>query len=345
MIDLISRTQCGPIGLDLGERSLKLVQLARQSRVHEYCRVDLAGNADDKELATAMRQARDRRNFRGRSVVISLSRRDLWVQNIRVPKAEGNELHRSVIQEVASRLPYPIADAEIRFVEAGEVRMGDQTQVETIVFAVSRERVQRLIDVVESAGWEPIAIDVEPLAMVRASANQLRREADQSARVMMINVGYGHTAIAIAQGQDTMMVKYVDVGGRTFDEELAKHLQMPVADAARMRRQEGDRRIERRDPEIVQAIEESLRFAYDKISQELMLCLRYHNVAFRGRAVTQLVVGGGEATAEMANSFGDLLNLPSVLSDPFRGIDTVPNEARRSVWDIAMGLALREEAV
>jgi Tfp pilus assembly PilM family ATPase len=118
---------------------------------------------------------------------------------------------------------------------------------------------------------------------------------------------------------------------------------MPLAAAAKMRRQESDRREDRRDPEIVQAIAEALTAAYERISQELLLCLRYHNVAFRGRTVTQLLIGGGEATAEMATAFGEALNLPSTLSDPFRALETAPNDARRSVWDVATGLAFREE--
>lgn len=343
MIDLLTRTHCGPVGLDLGERSLKFVQLEGRKRVHECYRVDIANHPEPADLVAALKQARERRHFRGRDVVLCISRRDLWVQNIRVPKSEGTDVQRLVIQEVASRLPFPIADAELRFVEAGEIRTGEQSQSETIVFAVAREKLQQLIDVAEKAGWEPIAVDVEPLAMIRAGAAQMRRESDQDARVMMVNVGYGHTMIAIAMGTDPLMVKYLDVGGRTFDEELSRHLEMPLAAAAKMRRQESDRRADRRDPEIVQAISEALEAAYERISQELLLCLRYHNVAFRGRAVTQLLIGGGEATAEMAVAFGEALNLPSTLSDPFRALETAPNDPRRSVWDVATGLAFREE--
>src|SRR5690606_23834735 len=107
-----------PIGIDIGSRSLKLVQFtADQKRLIDAVRWELPLLAENTDLETwtsgladALRIAREGRKLRGRDVVVCLGSQDLFVQNIRVPKATGAELERLVRQEAASRLPFPATD-------------------------------------------------------------------------------------------------------------------------------------------------------------------------------------------------------------------------------------------
>ena len=48
--------------------------------------------------------------------------------------------------------------------------------------------------------------------------------------------------VVIAKGTDVLFIKYIDVGGRQFDEAVARHLEMSKSEAALLRRHNGDRR-------------------------------------------------------------------------------------------------------
>ncbi|MCA9268443.1 MAG: pilus assembly protein PilM, partial [Planctomycetales bacterium] len=140
------RSRHTPIGVDIGTHSVKLVQLsADHQRLVESVRWDLPTNNDNVSPAArlhtvgeALAQAQQHRKFRGRDAVVCLGRGDLFLQNLRVPKAEGADLTRLVHQEAAGRLPFSVSEAEIRFLEAADVRQGDATLREVIVMACHR---------------------------------------------------------------------------------------------------------------------------------------------------------------------------------------------------------------
>lgn len=349
MVGFFGKPRCGPIGIDIGSRSVKLLQLtADHSRVWEAARWDLAAGRDadpaqrDAEIVRAIQQAHQGRNFRGREAVLCLAAGDLFVQSIRVAQASGDELSRAVCAEAAGRLPFAGDETELRFLEAADVRQGDTVRREVILLACHRPILDRMIALAEAAGLRPAAIDTEPGAMVRCYAKQYRRDLDQQQCSLLVSIGATRTGVVIARGTDPLFVKYVDLGGRQFDEAVARHLGMPLADAAALRRHNGDRRSERRDPEITRGIAESLRPVLERLAGELSMCVRYYSVTFRGQPVSRIVLGGGEATAALAEWLGNRLEMTCDLGDPLRSFEKPNFPGRMGQWDIAAGLALRD---
>lgn len=351
MVRWLHNQRVSPIGIDLGTRSVKLIQFsADHSRVIEAARWDLRNNPNhdaDSEQQTgqwieALKMAREGRNFRGRDAVICLSDRELFLQNIRVPQVEGPEMTQLIQQEAAGRIPFPMTEAEIRYVDAAEIQQGDATLREIIVMACHRPVLEETLQVVEGAGLRPVAVDVEPAAMLRCYVNQYRRDEDRRQRTMYVNVGNSNSTVVIAQGDDLLFVKYADIGGRQMDEAVGRHLKMGSSDAAALRRHNGDRRSDQQDPEITRSVNEAIRPVIESLIAEVSLCVRYNSVTFRGQPIGRLLLGGGEATPSLLQSLDERLNLKCEMSDPLRGLPSAPSSARKGQWDVAAGLALRE---
>jgi type IV pilus assembly protein PilM len=341
--------RCSPIGVDIGTRSVKLVQFnAERTRVVEAVRWDLPLNGHvgpedhDAAVVQALNRARQGRAFRGRKAVLCLSGENLFVQNLRVAQATGTELERTVCAEAAGRLPFSSDEAELRFLEADNVRQGDSIRREVILLACRKAALGRTLAVAEQADFDPVAVDVEPAALLRCYCRQYRRDADQEQRVMFVNVGASLTVVVIARGSDAMFIKYLDVGGRHLDDAVAKHLKMSLADATALRRHNGDRRADQRDPEITKSIAEATRPILDRLAKEIAMCLRYYSVTFRGQPLSKLVLGGGEATEGLVEWLKPRAGLECELGQPLRAFQTPELPGRTGQWDVAAGLALRE---
>lgn len=349
MVGWLTRRHYSPIGVDIGSRSVKLLQLdAERRRVTEAARWDL-GDAEaagpeehDAEVIKALARAREGREFRGREAVFCLGAGSLFVQNIRVPHATGSELTRIVCGEAASRVPFAKEEAEVRYLEAADVRQGEALRREVILLACHRPVIERIIRVAESAGLRPVAIDVEPSALLRCYTRQFRRDEDQEQRVVFVNLGASSTVVVIAQGPLAMFVKYIDVGGWQLDQAVARHLKMSLADAAALRRHNGDRRADQRDPEVTRSIAESIRPVVERLTNELSMCIRYYSVTFRGQPLARVVVGGGEASESLAETLSARLGIPCELGDPLRSYEKHGSWGRVGQWDVAAGLALRQ---
>lgn len=348
MVGLLGTKRYGPIGIDVGSSAVKLLQLSADcTRVVESAVWELPWSANggtdqgDDAVAEAILRAREGRAFRGRDAVLCLSAADLVVQNIRVAQA-GSELSKVVCAEAAGRLPFDASEAEIRYLEADNVRQGDTVRREVILLACRRTAVDRAVGVAERAGLVPVALEAAPAALLRCYARQYRRDEDHQRRVMYVSIGSGSTAVVIARGSDAMFIKYVEVGGRHLDAAVARHLGMAPADASALRRHHGDRRADQRDPAVSQGILESVRPVLDRLANELSMCVRYYSVTFRGQPLACVVLGGGEATPALAEWLSGRLDVGCELGDPLRTFDKPRVLGRSGQWDVATGLALRE---
>jgi type IV pilus assembly protein PilM len=360
MIRMLTQRGFGPIGVDIGSRSVKLLQFnSERKRVVDAARREyapLVGEKKNKEinpaqqvskreasLAEALTAARESRNFRGKEAVVSLGCRELFVQNIRLPKAPPAETERLLQQEAAGRLPFPASEAEIRFIEAADVRQGDTVKREVILLACHKPLLNELLRAVEASGLKPIAVDIEPLALLRCYGWQFRRDEDRQQRAMFVHVGATSTVVVIARGPDPLFIKYIDLGGRHFDEAVATQLKMDLTSAANLRRNNGDRRSDQQDPEIARSVMESTRPVVERLAAELSLCVRYHSVTFRGQPLVRVVIGGGEAAPALAEDLASRLDLKCELGDPLRNFEFAVQTGRRGQWDLAVGMALREK--
>ena len=84
MVDWLPRQRCGPIGVDIGSRSVKLTQFdAARTRVHDAARWDLpsepAANPAQDGIVEAIRHAREAQLPRPRAV-LCLGAGNLFVQ-------------------------------------------------------------------------------------------------------------------------------------------------------------------------------------------------------------------------------------------------------------------------
>jgi type IV pilus assembly protein PilM len=348
MAGLLTKIQVGPIGVDIGSRSVKLLQFDGQRKdIRETAHWDLppdtSNNTElrDQQIVDAIKQASQGHNFRGKKAAFCLGADNLFVQNIRVAKAEGNELTKIVNFEAAGRVPFPGDEAEIHYVEADDVRQGDSVRREVILLACHRPALARILGIADKSGLQADAIDVEPAAMLRCYRKQFRRDSDQQRRVMFVNIGASTTMTVIAKGSDAMFIKYIDIGGKHFDEAVAKRLKMPLPDAVALRRHNGDRRADQRDAEITRSISESTRPVLESLGNELSLCIRYYSVTFRGQPLSQIVFGGDESSQSMVDWAEKRFDFPCELGNPLRSYQQPESLGRLGQWDVAAGLALR----
>ena len=333
------RKRRSPIAIDVGSRALKLIQLDGDDDVIECVRWERSTDSEQplhEELARAL----EGRQFRGREATVCLNQEQLIIQNVRVPKAHSEPRDELIYKELAGRLPCDPSEMEFRFVEAADVRQGEATMREIIVFGCERRILHGFLEEFHQAGIRPNSVDVEPMALLRCYARQFRRTDDSQHRALYAHVGYSRTRVIIAEGDDLLFVKYIDLGGKDLDTAVARQFQLDDASANSMRRNNGDRRSSGQDIEIAQSVARAVRPVVTNLGREIAMCIRYNNVTFRGTPISRIVIGGGEATSQVNEGLSKVLEVESVTSQPFR--DYRPSvSGPAGQWDIAVGLAFR----
>jgi len=341
-----------PIGLDIGHRSLKMVQLAvcdGKVKVLAARRApvgaDLACNSPEREKSVllAIRRLLADGQFRGQDVISALPVDKVRITSVRLPEAEMDQADRILRKEAAERFDLDPAKGTVDYILAGSVRQGDEVKNEYILFAVDHETVEAHIRLLEEAGLTPAAIDAAPCALFRTFERTMRRQEDKERTIVFIDVGYRYTTVVFGRGGEICFVKQIAAGMGQFNDEVASALGIaaPEAESFRLRLQRDDSIEAATRRHVVDA----LNLMSEQLAGEISLCLRYYTVTFRGKRVERAIVAGGGAYEQILRDvLRRHLSVEVEVAEPLRGFDVPPDridpEGSNGSADLALAVGL-----
>lgn len=361
-----------PIGMDLGAQSVKLVQLEYVGAGYKLTAAasrpiptDLpaSGPERSKALAAIIKQALQSSPFHGKRVVSSMPASVLQYKNLRLPKMPPDELRAAIEWEAADRLRVPPESVNIQYYDAGEVRQGEELREEIIILAASNADINEHIDLLGKCDLTPVAIDAVPSALARSLGPKSIPDSEAPASVV-IDVGYATTKVLVLKQGRVLFFKLIDIGGQKLDATVAEHLNMPIPDAADLRRrlQQATREENAEGAEqtplfgstrretLERAVFEALRTTAGDLAKEIGLCLRYYSVTFRGRRPESAMLVGGESyETQLAGILAEGAGVEVAPAKPLEGIEVSPDcELSRESgtlgeWAVALGLAMRRD--
>ena len=345
-----SKTRSPAIGLHLGPRFATLVQVAgsaQQVGLTAFAqgllpvRGDSTDEQHDEAVASTLKLMVSDHGFRGRRVISCVSADDLHLQSIRLPQMPPEEMQKVVRWEAEERLPFPVQSAELRYLLSGQIRQDVAVKQEVVLMACPQAILQRHLRVLERAGLMPVAIDVEPCAVLRA----FRHGRDDNERTAYLHLGDNLTTVLIADGDSILFLKYVGSGGRDMDQAVAKHLELDLPEAMRLRAGVTKSATLDSQSDVHRSVIEAIRPLLEALASELELCFRYFMVTFRGQQAAKLIVTGCEASPWLAEYLGHSLSWPVEVGNPFAVLAQPPESSnvveQPGRWTAALGLSLR----
>lgn len=353
-----SQKLLGPIGLDIGAQSIRVLQLRKHDErlvVHAAARRELSepvGSSehdfDRLEVVDAIRQMLRQNNFSGRQVVTPFPRDLIYTRTLRMPSMPANELAQAVQFEAEQHLPYPVADASIFHMHAGEIRQSGESRTEVILAAALNQSVERFLDMLTRCGLVAQQITFEPQSLLQSVCRLWRRQADANRIHVLLDIGHHTSRLLMARGRQMMFFKTLDVGSASLSDAMARRLGVSPAEAQALRMQyfshEADEVVSDSEP-LVRTVKEIARVVLEPLAREVAMCLRYYSVTFRGSRPDQVLLCGGESECRLA---ADVLTaelpLPVVSHRPMVNVDlaSMARNHRRgplSSWSLAAGLA------
>ena len=335
----------------------------------------VAAVADVTGLAQQIRAAFASGGFSGTRCVISLARDDVHLQSVRLPKMPDDELRQTALWEASQRFGLDRNAMEVDFLRTGAILQSGESREEVILIAASHAAINARVEPVLAAGLRPVAVDTGFSALVRTFSRQARRESDRAKVRAVVDVGDSGATVLIVRGDQVAFCKPIAIGGRQFNLAVAEHLQMQPHQAAELRASRIARECERRNPSAEharagaapdrergstpheadaatdRAVYEAVRPLMGDLVKEVMLCLRYYGVTFRGHPPDHIIVTGGDGLEpKLDDVLANACKAPVTFDDPagtlmsclpgIRGcMNRTPGPS--AIWSVALGLSLR----
>ncbi|NLF30153.1 MAG: pilus assembly protein PilM [Planctomycetes bacterium] len=340
-----------PIGIDVGSHWLKLAQLRRspggELALMAKASVEL-GSADHADPATrsrlvaeATRQALRNAPFKGRSYVLSLPASLTFVQHLKMGRLGADQMDKALQWELAGKLPYDPALAEVRHIVAGETHANNEVKQEVIAVAARRDVIVAHVDALSKLKLECQGVNVEPCAIVECFARLFRRAEDAERATLFIDIGASSTQAVVSHGPRMAFAKNIGLGGDQFDQAIGSALNLPIDEAHRQRLLRGGEGF---DAAAAESIGRAITGPLSTLAQELTNCLRYYDSVFVNRPVERTVFLGGQAyDTALCQALAQRLSLPAQIGNPLKQIQIdsgLAVDGSCPEWAVCVGLCL-----
>ncbi len=370
MFDFLWKGNRQPIALDIGSDSIKMLQMQQVDAVVSVAACarwrfpdDAPTDAAQRKglIAAAVREMLKKGDFKGRRVNSALSSSQLCVKNVRVPHMSDAELRQALIWEAKERFEFDVPEDQLAYLNAGEVRQGNEVRDEIILVAAPPHVLEEHLDLLDAVGLRPEHIDAEPVALFRVFERFLRRSADEQTVSVIVEIGHSVTRVVVARGKQIVFLKVIDIGGRKFTEVVASHLNLSISEASdiRTRIMQEDSPEDRKtlpleaqrqaDPNSLQwTVYDAVRAEVETLAKEISLCLRYCSVTFRGLRCPSVLLTGGEAyDPAVFELLRQQLGVECEVGQPLRGFDISGLElsnrrGKLAEWAVCAGLGIRD---
>ena len=356
------------IGIDIGSHSIKVVHLAPTRNGYL---VNCAGSTptpaealkqgviDDRiAIAEAVRSLLDTLRITTPWVVTAVAGPTVVVRQVRLPVMPEHQLKKSITWEARNHISFPVEDSTVSFQILGNTTVDGTPQMDVMLVATPRELVDTRVEALEQAGLEPIAVELEPFALMRAALDLPLHGQESQETVALVAIGGTYTHISIVSNGQFVLSRSVTLAGDSLTAAIASALGVDTAQAEEIKTtevkavtneeeraqlspvgQQASRALEPQLEELVREIRRSFAF-YD-----------YQQTPGSGSAegVSRIVLTGGSANLPgLANCLNDQLSMTVDTLDLFgNGVVQVPDgedelRAQTSLLSTAFGLALRE---
>jgi len=354
----------GILGLDIGSQQIKAAWVRRrrqQVTLGGAARVPTPPNTvqdgailDTDQVTSAVRSMVQAHGLANMETVAAVSGSHVLVRAIKMPDMPTATLRKSMRFEAAKHLDagknaFGIDASAVEFEVMG--RSGNPPQLDVLLVVAPNALVQTRQKAMENAGLEPLAVDVEAFALLRAVEAAARSPRPEEALVVL-DVGASYTDLNIVMNGDVAVTRSIPVGGSALTASIASLLNVSPEEAEKLKREialpaEGEQPEE---PTARRLLEVTIPFV-DEIVRELRRSVIYFQsqAAEAGLqvAVDQLILSGGSTQLRGLHAYLSARLGMEVTTLDLSGIPSNAGplpllENHGAEFTVALGLALKE---
>lgn len=333
-------------GLDIGLTGVRVVQLSSSGQDKWVLRHFGQAPLDIKTASADSNEARNRlgtvittlvgqSGIKTKNVVINIPASKSFVTIVDVQAANEQELNAAVKYQLDQFIPTAPSEAKVDWAPLGQ-SLHDPTMQEVLIASTSSAYAEERLDFVESLGFDVVAAEPEPLAMIRA-VNTSNNQAAQAIVEMSeetINVG-------ILFGGAPRLVRTIPYGLSNLSHAASQSLSVPE-DQARQFILKFGMAQDKLEGKVVTSIESTLNGFLSEIAKTIKFFQnRYPSVVVGD----MLLVGFASSIPMLDSYFSASLNISVSTANPWARIALPSNDPQFAAiapdFAVAIGLAQR----
>ncbi|NTW22071.1 type IV pilus assembly protein PilM [Candidatus Falkowbacteria bacterium] len=324
---LLSNTSEFPIGLDISDFSLKLVQLNKAGEsfsIQAISKIDLpAGIIDDgeiknrDELVKYLKNLIDTPRFgkvSSHEVTACLPENKTFVKLIEIDNGP-NDLRETILAEMEKHIPLPVDEIYFDW----QIVSKDQGKNLVLLGAAPKQIVDDYSNIFDELGLSVFALEIESSAICRAllPEENSRIKSDQTNNYAILDIGAKRTSMIFYAHKTILFTVSLPISGEAVTKNIADNLKIDRDQAERAKIICG---LDEEKAEGV--IREILASQIGELVKKIKEVLSYYETHFPGQGAigSVFLCGGGSNIENIDKILADSLGLPVLLGDPLLNI-------------------------
>ncbi len=333
-------------GLDLGTSSIKLTQLRQlhgRPNLVTYGDIEIPENLvssssdiDQTKLAGLINQLAADAKVTSKNVVASLNAAQSYTAIIQTPKLSHEELSESIHFQAEKVIPMAIDQIKLDWAVVGEDVEAEELDV--LLVATPNVVANRYLALVQKAGFELLALEINSIAQARS----LVRPTDREKCLILIDMGMQSCDIAIIEDMVPHLVRSTTVGSRVFMRSIMQNLSIDEEQADQFMRKFG------MDQSKVEGqVYKTLKPNVDQLIDEINKSIEFFQDKNKDVKVEKIILTGGTTAMPglplyIANSTGLTVEIGNAWQNISYPAELESNLAALSLsYGTAIGLSLR----
>lgn len=287
------------VGLDIGTSSIKVVELLRRGNAIQMGHFgvksipfgSLEGGAiqSPQVIADHIKDLLNESKIKTRDAVIAVAGQTVIVRHIKFPIMDREELSNAIKFEAERYIPFPMDEAAIDFEIIGNDT--STNEMEVMLVAAQKQLIESHINSLTSAGLQPIAIDVQPFALMRALGMLTNQTPGTT---VILDIGAGTSDLLIYKGGSPRFTRIIPIAGSRITQSIADAYSCSFEEADRLKISFGDALGNRTEPDGVR-VYKAIRGILDELILEVRRSIDYYRLQQRNEEINQVIIAGGGA--------------------------------------------------
>ena len=340
------------LGLDISSSSVKLVELGRDKAgmlVLERCAIEplergwITDGSIEKfdEVAEAVRRLVRKSGTRTKNVAMALPPSAVITKKIVLQGGlTDQELEFQVEAEANQYIPFPLDEVSLDFCVIGP-RASSPDEVDVLIAASRREKIQDIQGLAEAAGLKPVIVDVESYASRLAVDRLIEAFPSQGVDkiIALFEVGALTTSMQVILNEEVLYERDQAFGGAQLTQLIVRQYGFSPEEA------EGKKRSGELPEDYDDVV---LKPFVDSLVQELGRALQFFFTSTPHNRVGHILLAGGSSALEgLTAAVTQHTTVPCAVVNPFDGMkmgDGVRQKAMKREapsYLTSCGLALR----
>jgi type IV pilus assembly protein PilM len=340
------------VGLDISTSGVKLVELSEvgknQLRLERYATEPLPrgavvdGNIENiDQVAEAVRRVWKKSGTRAKFVALGMPPAAVITKKIILPGGlSEEELEVQVETEASQYIPFALDEVSLDFDVLGPAQNAPE-DVEVLLAATRKEKVEDRVAVAEAAGLMPTVMDIESYA-ARTAVDRMVAQLPKGGNgqiVALFQIGAQVTHVSMLLDGQTIYEREQPFGGHQLTQDIMRSYGMSY-DEAEQKKKAGD---------LPEGFERELLEPFmENAGLEVSRAIQFFFTSTPYTRVDHVFLAGGCANIPgLADMVASRTKLSTAVISPFKGMQIAPNVREKQLRNdapaylVACGLAMR----